>query len=120
MSFEFRVSSFVLLIMCASTSYAQDSTKLSLLFIGDIMQHDTQIAAAYEPVSGKYNYDPCFENVKSVFQSADLTIGNLELSLGGPPYKGYPAFSAPDELVHTLINSGVDVLVTANNHCLDR
>lgn len=110
----------ILFFLFCGPAYAQDSTRLSLLFIGDIMQHDTQIAAAYEPVSGKYNYDPCFENVSSVFQSADLTIGNLELSLGGPPYKGYPAFSAPDELVPTLIKSGVDILVTANNHCLDR
>ncbi len=110
-----------LILACGSfSSIAQDSTKLSLLFIGDIMQHDTQIAAAYDAETKTYNYDPCFEKVKPVFESADLTIGNLELSLGGPPYKGYPNFSAPDELVHTLIKSGVDVLVTANNHCLDR
>jgi poly-gamma-glutamate capsule biosynthesis protein CapA/YwtB (metallophosphatase superfamily) len=99
---------------------AQDTTKLSLLFIGDVMQHDTQLAAAFDPVTKKYDYTECFQNVKPVFESADMTIGNLELSLGGPPYKGYPAFSAPDELVETLIWSGVDVLVTANNHCLDR
>jgi poly-gamma-glutamate synthesis protein (capsule biosynthesis protein) len=99
---------------------AQDTTKLSLLFLGDIMQHDTQIAAAFDPVTGKYDYHECFEHVKPVFESADLTIGNLELSLGGKPYKGYPNFSAPDELVEALIWSGVDVLVTANNHCLDR
>ena len=110
----------IILVLTSVVTFAQDSTKLSLLFIGDIMQHDTQIAAAFDEITGKHNYDPCFENVKPVFESADMTIGNLELSLGGPPYKGYPAFSAPDELVHTLINSGVDVLVTANNHCLDR
>lgn len=111
---------WIVLLFFSSSLYAQDSTRLSLLFIGDIMQHDTQIAAAYDETTGKHNYDPCFQNVKSVFESADLTIGNLELTLGGTPYKGYPNFSAPDEIVHTLINSGVDVLVTANNHCLDR
>lgn len=107
-------------LLSSAIAHAQDSTRLSLLFIGDIMQHDSQIAAAFDEITGKHNYDLCFENVKPVFESADMTIGNLELSLGGPPYKGYPNFSAPDELVHTLINSGVDVLVTANNHCLDR
>jgi poly-gamma-glutamate synthesis protein (capsule biosynthesis protein) len=110
---------FFFLILSGS-AFAQDSTKLSLLFIGDIMQHDTQIAAAFDPVTNKYDYTECFQNVKSVFATADITIGNLELSLGGPPYKGYPNFSAPDELVETLIGSGVDVLATANNHCLDR
>lgn len=110
----------LIFVLMALSSSAQDSTRLSLLFIGDIMQHDTQIAAAFDASTGTYDYTECFQDVKSVFESADMTIGNLELSLGGPPYKGYPAFSAPDELVGTLINSGIDVLVTANNHCLDR
>ena len=110
----------IFFVLSACVVLAQDSTKLSLLFIGDIMQHDTQIAAAFDASTGKHDYTECFQNVKPVFESADMTIGNLELALGGPPYKGYPAFSAPDELVETLIWSGVDVLVTANNHCLDR
>lgn len=109
-----------ILLLLSNAVFAQDSTKLSLLFIGDIMQHDTQIAAAFDVTTGKHNYTQCFENVKPVFERADMTIGNLELALGGAPYKGYPNFSAPDELVETLIWSGVDVLVTANNHCLDR
>jgi hypothetical protein len=109
-----------ILFLFSNAIYAQDSTMLSLLFLGDIMQHDTQIAAAFDPATKEYSYRECFQNVKPIFESADMTIGNLELSLGGPPYKGYPAFSAPDELVGTLMWSGVDVLVTANNHCLDR
>lgn len=98
---------------------AQDTTRLSLLFLGDIMQHDSQISDAYDKVSKTYNYDPCFQFVKPYIQSVDLAIGNLELTLAGPPYKGYPQFSAPDELAVSLKNAGVDVLVTANNHCVD-
>lgn len=98
---------------------AQDTTRLSLLFLGDIMQHDSQISDAYDRVAKKYNYDPCFQFVKPYFQSVDMAIGNLELTLAGPPYKGYPQFSSPDELVVSLKNAGVDVLVTANNHCVD-
>lgn len=98
---------------------AQDTTRLSLLFLGDIMQHDSQISDAYDRVTKKYNYDPCFQFVKPYFESVDLAIGNLELTLAGPPYKGYPQFSSPDELVVSLKNAGVDVLVTANNHCVD-
>jgi hypothetical protein len=115
-----RAITLCLSLLIANAAFAQDSTRLSLLFIGDVMQHDTQIAAAFDATRGKYDYKECFQNVKPIFESADITIGNLELSLGGPPYKGYPAFSAPDEIVETLIWSGVDVLVTANNHCLDR
>jgi poly-gamma-glutamate capsule biosynthesis protein CapA/YwtB (metallophosphatase superfamily) len=99
---------------------AQDTTRLSLLFAGDIMQHDSNIAAAFNSVSGKYDYSACFEYVAPIIKSADLAIGNLELTLAGQPYKGYPQFSAPDALAIELKRSGFDVLVTANNHSLDR
>ncbi len=99
---------------------AQDTTRLSLLFVGDIMQHDSNIAAAFNPVTGKYDYSACFEYVTPILQSADLTIGNLELTLAGKPYKGYPQFSAPNELAYELKRAGFDVLVTANNHSVDR
>lgn len=99
---------------------AQDTTRVSLLFLGDIMQHDSQIEAAYNPATGKYEYSKCFKLLKPYFQSVDLTVGNLELTLGGRPFKGYPQFSAPDELAVTLKEVGVDVLVTANNHSMDR
>jgi poly-gamma-glutamate capsule biosynthesis protein CapA/YwtB (metallophosphatase superfamily) len=103
-------------------AHAQDTTRLSLLFLGDIMQHDSQIKAAYnDEVTGyTYNYAPCFQFVKPYIESVDVAIGNLELTLAGPPYKGYPQFSAPDELALTLKDIGMDVLVTANNHSVDR
>lgn len=99
---------------------AQDTTRISLLFVGDIMQHDSNIAAAYNSTNKKYDYSACFEYAAPILRSADLTIGNLELTLAGPPYKGYPQFSAPDALAVQLKRLGFDVLVTANNHSLDR
>lgn len=99
---------------------AQDTTRVSLLFIGDVMQHDSQINAAYNASNKNYDYSSCFQFVKPYLASADLTIGNLEVTLAGSPYKGYPQFSAPDELAVTLKDVGMDILVTANNHCLDR
>jgi poly-gamma-glutamate capsule biosynthesis protein CapA/YwtB (metallophosphatase superfamily) len=101
-------------------SFGQDTTRLSLLFVGDIMGHDTQITSAYNPVSHAYEYDSCFHFVKPIIDSADIAIGNLELTLSGLPYRGYPAFSSPDSLAASLKNSGFDVLVTANNHSCDR
>jgi poly-gamma-glutamate capsule biosynthesis protein CapA/YwtB (metallophosphatase superfamily) len=99
---------------------SQDTTRLSMLFLGDIMQHDSQISDAYDPITKKYNYAPCFQYIKPYTKSVDLAIGNFELTLAGPPYKGYPQFSAPDELLFALKDMGMDVLVTANNHCVDR
>lgn len=84
------------------------------------MQHDSQIRAAQNLETNTYDYSACFEYVKPIVELADLAIANLEVTLAGPPYKGYPQFSAPDELALGLKNSGFDVLVTANNHCVDR
>src|SRR5688572_17150153 len=111
----------ILFTLTFSVGFSQpDTSRLSLLFIGDIMQHDSQINAAFDPYTGAYVYEECFSYMRPLFESLDLTIGNLELTLAGPPYKGYPQFSAPDALAIELKASGVDVLVTANNHCVDR
>jgi poly-gamma-glutamate synthesis protein (capsule biosynthesis protein) len=93
---------------------------LSILFLGDIMQHDSQIQAAYNSTSKTYDYKACFQFVKPYFESVDIAIGNLELTLAGAPFKGYPQFSAPDALPSALKEAGIDVLVTANNHSVDR
>jgi poly-gamma-glutamate synthesis protein (capsule biosynthesis protein) len=119
----FKILICLCIFLCvfrASAVNAQDTTRISLLFVGDIMQHDSNIEAAFNPVTKKYDYSSCFEYVAPILRSADLTIGNLELTLAGSPYKGYPQFSAPDALAIELKRSGFDVLVTANNHSLDR
>lgn len=91
---------------------------LSILIAGDFMQHGPQITAALQPDSS-YNYDECFARVKPVIEDADVAIGNLEVTLGGKPYAGYPRFSAPDEYLQAIIDAGIDIVLTANNHCLD-
>lgn len=110
-----RSVTFLLLFFCLSLS-AQDH--LSLLFVGDLMQHQAQIDAAKQ--GNGYNYDDCFRHVKKEISEADIAVGNLEVTLGGRPYSGYPAFSAPDEYLYAVKDAGFDVLLTANNHCLDR
>jgi len=98
----------------------QDTTSLELVFVGDIMQHESQMKSAYNPTTGTYDYRGVFEKVAPLIQTADLAIANLELTFAGKPYTGYPAFSAPDELLRAITNAGFDVLVTANNHSVDR
>ena len=114
--------SFALLLINEGKIYAgqKDTVSLKMLFMGDIMQHDGQIKAAYDPTKGTYQYDDCFRYVAPIIKSADIAIANLEVTLAGPPYKGYPQFSAPDALAQSVKNAGIDFLVTANNHSLDR
>lgn len=99
---------------------AADTTRrITLLFAGDLMQHITQINAARMP-DGSYNYDSYFENVQEYVKGFDLAFANLEVTLGGRPYTGYPTFSAPDEFLTAIRDAGFDVLATANNHSCDR
>ncbi len=76
-----RSSLLILLLISCSLLQAQDTLKMSLLFTGDIMQHESQIFAAYNPDSARYDYKPCFQFVKPILSAPDLTIGNLELTL---------------------------------------
>jgi poly-gamma-glutamate capsule biosynthesis protein CapA/YwtB (metallophosphatase superfamily) len=94
--------------------------ELTLIFTGDIMQHMPQVDAAWNAEKGTYNYDSCFMYISPWLAGADLAISNLETTLAGKPYSGYPAFSSPDELVNGMINAGIDIVGTANNHCCDR
>lgn len=102
-------------------AFSQSNPKyVTISFIGDVMQHSPQIKSAYDPLTDSYNYHPCFRYIAPSLRSSDITIANLELTLSGEPYSGYPAFSAPDELAMAMKQAGIDVFVTANNHSLDR
>jgi poly-gamma-glutamate synthesis protein (capsule biosynthesis protein) len=125
---------FIVLVQTAATSQNlvlnSDSTKpavtlessdeISLLFIGDFMGHLDQINAAYNKTLGVYNYNPTFKKIAPILSDADVTIGNLEVTLGVRPYSGYPRFSSPVSYASAIKQSGVDVLVTANNHSCDK
>jgi poly-gamma-glutamate synthesis protein (capsule biosynthesis protein) len=79
-----------------------------------------QVKAAYNPQSKRYEYEHWFQFLKDTIASADFAIANLETPLGGEPYSGYPMFSAPDAFAEDLKKVGFDILVTANNHTVDK
>lgn len=92
--------------------------ELTLLFAGDAMQHQSQIDNAFR--NDTYDYSSYFPFIEYEVSQADLAFVNLEVTLGGKPYKGYPSFSAPDEYAFVLQKVGFDVFLTANNHTLDK
>ncbi len=111
----------VLTLMLPGVAPGQEpDSVLTLLFTGDIMGHDGQIAAARNDSTGTWSYDTVFSHIAPLIASVDVAIGNLEVTLGGAPYKGYPAFSSPDALAAACRDAGFDILVTANNHAADR
>jgi poly-gamma-glutamate capsule biosynthesis protein CapA/YwtB (metallophosphatase superfamily) len=113
---------FSLLLFVSANAQGKDSIdqELSLIFLGDIMGHGPQISAAYDENTKAYDYHSCFHYIDEVISEPDYAIGNLEVTLAGPPFKGYPQFSSPDALAQACKNAGLDVLVTSNNHSCDR
>ncbi|MDD5570695.1 MAG: CapA family protein [Bacteroidales bacterium] len=100
----------------------QDTTVVNvcLMFAGDVMQHMPQVYSAYDSSSKTFNYYKCFQFIKPILERSDIAVVNFESTLGGTPYTGYPQFSSPDELAKTLKDIGFKILLTANNHCLDK
>jgi poly-gamma-glutamate capsule biosynthesis protein CapA/YwtB (metallophosphatase superfamily) len=103
-----------------ASSQTADTSRVSLLFAGDIMGHNEQITGARDTTNGTYNYEPTFRFVKPLIDRADIAVANLEVTLAGPPFSGYPQFSSPDALAVAAKDAGFDVLIQANNHALDR
>lgn len=92
---------------------------LTVCFLGDVMMHAEQITKAYRG-DGTYDFSSYFELMESEIEDADIAIANMEFTLSGEPYTGYPCFSAPDCFAEYLADCGFDVFLAANNHILDK
>lgn len=92
---------------------------VDLVFAGDAMQHEVQLKSARQ-ADGTYDYSQYYTAIEPYIASADYAVVNLETPLGGAPYSGYPMFCAPDSYLTALKNAGFDLILTANNHALDR
>lgn len=98
----------------------QQTSRLTLLFTGDLMAHLEQLNSA-KLKDGSYRFDSSFSKVSSVLSASDLTIGNLETVIGNKKtgYTGYPQFLTPVAFLTALKSAGFDILTTANNHTFD-
>lgn len=97
--------------------YRQDT--VTIRFIGDVMMHSKQIEAAHRK-DGSYDFSDWFRHISDRLASADISVANMEFALGGEPYSGYPAFSAPDAIAGQVAEDGIDIFLAANNHIYDR
>lgn len=92
---------------------------LTIRFLGDIMMHSRQIEEALQN-DGSYDFSSYFRYIQKDIESADLAVANMEFTLGGPPYTGYPAFSAPERIAEYAAECGIDIFLLANNHIYDK
>lgn len=92
---------------------------LTVRFMGDVMMHSNQITNARRGASD-YDFSSYFSLIEDKIREADLAVANMEFTLAGEPYSGYPCFSAPDILADYLADCGFDIFLAANNHIFDK
>ena len=99
----------------------KEDTNIRMTAIGDIMCHNSQYKDAYDSVTKTYDFSYVFSDIKEYISSADIAIGNLETTFAGKErgYSNYPRFNTPEQLAKNLKDCGIDVVSTANNHCMD-
>ena len=73
--------------------FRQDT--LTLCFMGDMMMHTNQLETAHRG-GQEYDFRSYFRLIEDRIKSADIAVANMEFTLAGEPYSGYPCFSAPD------------------------
>jgi len=94
--------------------------EVTVMCIGDVMGHLSQLYAAYDKSTDSYDFTQFFNDSTPFLSSADLAIANIETSFKGQaPYTGYPSFNTPDSLADAIKSAGVDIACFANNHMLD-
>lgn len=92
---------------------------IEICILGDMMMHTAQIENAHKGGS-EYDFSSYFKSLEDRIRHADIAVANMEFTLAGEPYSGYPAFSAPDSYATYLSSLGIDVFLTANNHIFDK
>ncbi|MBO4743833.1 MAG: CapA family protein [Bacteroidales bacterium] len=94
-----------------ATPLYSNADTVSIYIIGDVMMHAPQL---------NHDHRLFLSQIEPYMQQADFCVANMEFSLGGKPYSGYPAFSTRDYYADYVAGCGADVFLTANNHILDR
>ena len=114
---------------------ADTTTRVRVAAVGDVLAHDMLQKWAANQTEGFYTV---FESVADIIRAADISFANLEgpaaegVASNGKEvrapatrydksvYRGYPMFNYHPSIVTDLKRAGFRVLLTANNHAMDR
>lgn len=95
--------------------------EVSISMVGDILMHSRVIKSGLQ-ADGSYNYDHLFRNMKETFSAKDISLVNQEVILGGTEIglSTYPCFNGPQEVGDAYVNAGVNTVLHASNHTIDK
>ncbi|MDO4780794.1 MAG: CapA family protein [Candidatus Saccharibacteria bacterium] len=95
---------------------------MRLSFVGDIMCSKEQLSAVRSNGTSE-DFSAVFADVVPLFSQSDMVVANLETPVAGEG-RGLVdhkwSFNAPISFARAVRRAGIDVVTTANNHCLDR
>ena len=97
--------------------------KVSILGAGDVLAHPQVWEQASRDAGGTgFDFFPMFAHVAPAISGADLALCHLETPLApmAGPYRGFPTFSVPPQVLDGLRRAGFDGCSTASNHSLDQ
>lgn len=95
------------------------SDTLEICILGDMMMHSAQLQKGCKD-GETYDFSTYFHHLEDRVRDADIAIANMEYTLAGEPYSGYPSFSAPDSYAPYFSELGIDVFLASNNHIFDK
>jgi len=98
------------------------SSRIKLTFAGDIMCEVEQLQA-YTVDGADYDFREVFAGVCKWFADSDWVTANLETPIADERLcytREQYSFNTPIEFARAVKACGVDLVSTANNHCLDR
>ncbi len=95
-----------------------EKSEVTVLSMGDIIFHQATYLN-FKDENGNYDFTHFFKEMEEEYKDK-LVVGNFETTVN-PERKisGFPMFNTPATAVAAIKNAGIDVLTTANNHCID-
>lgn len=87
---------------------------------GDFLLHTGLHASAKN--GSEYDFSDMLKFIEEYYNRYDFMVANLEVPLAGADkgYSGYPLFNSPDAIATDLAEAGMDMMLTANNHTIDK
>lgn len=98
----------------------KENKTVKLRILGDIFFHQPILDYALSKGAEAYDFKDNFAHLKDFTSEADLAILNNEFTVNpNMEPSEYPSFNTPKEIYKAFVDMGIDLVTTANNHCLD-
>lgn len=95
---------------------------VKITFLGDILCSIPQSLHSKKE-EDRYDYCECFCKIVDYLRESDYVCGNLETPIAGHELNytnETTLFNTPIDFARAIKDAGINMVTTANNHCLDR